>query len=87
MKYRKKDWQYFITRLLDIIWNNEIGDTLYTERDTETIKNFTKNLILMKKTFNILYDSIASIFHSTIKNLPKQIKKKYKMIYKIIICL
>ena len=72
----KTDWQYFITRLLDIIWNNEISDTMYIPEDTKTVQDYIKNLIITKKAYDKFYTSISSVFTPIIKNLPPEEKEE-----------
>ena len=73
---QKTDWQYFINKVLDIIWSNENEDDEYSVQDLETVDDFIKNLVLTKKTYKIFYDTISNIFTLTIKNLLPEEKVK-----------
>ena len=48
---QQKNWQYFVEKLMDIAWNNKIGDTLYMAAETNLMKNYLLNLTVLKKTY------------------------------------
>ena len=73
----KTDWQYFIGRLLEIVWSGTIGDDKFNQNEIKSIQNYTKNLKLTKKTYDKLYTLISSVFTPIIKkSLPPEEKEE-----------
>ena len=70
----KTDWQYFINRLLEITISSEIGDDEFDNDEIETVKNYSKNLVLVRKAYDKFYDGISSVFTPLIKSLPQEEK-------------
>ena len=59
---QQKNWQYFAEKLMDIAWNNKIGDTLYMAAETNLMKNYLLNLTVLEKTYQEIYDKIVASF-------------------------
>ena len=70
----KSDWQYFITRLFEIVVNILNEDDEFSQDEIKSIQTYTKNLIQIKNTYKQFYATLSSVFTSIIKNLPPEEK-------------
>ena len=68
----KTDWQYFITKLIEIVNSIEIGDDEFDNEQVKATKDYQKNLLLLSKLYNKFYTNTASVFGPMIKNLPTE---------------
>ena len=71
---QQKNWQYFITRLLDICWSGQIGDDQYTPEEENDLNNYFQTLISVNEIYKKFYNLIAQSFHSIFQNLPSDEK-------------
>ena len=67
---QQKNWQYFITRLLDICWNGQIGSDQFSPEEENELNNYFKTLISVNEIYKKFYNLIAQSFHWIFQNLP-----------------
>ena len=73
---QNQNWQYFIERVIEICKSKEIGSTI--QPDEEFLLTTVENVTITKRVYNLVYNTIARNFYSTISKLSVDEQKEIK---------
>ena len=73
---QNQNWQYFPERIIQICKSKEIGSTI--QPDEEFLLTTVENVTITKTVYNLVYNTIARNFYSTISKLSVDKQKEIK---------
>ena len=71
---QNQDWQYFIERVIEVCKSKEIGSAIYPAK--EFLLSTVENVTVTKSVYDMMYNTVARNFCSTILKLAVDKKKK-----------
>ena len=73
---QNQNWQYFLERVIEICKSKEIGSAILP--DEEFLLTTVENVTITKRVYNLVYNTIARNFYSTISKLSVDEQKEIK---------